>query len=161
MPRATSRVQSEIKQKRPFRSREQEAAIALLRTADVVRRRIAEVILPHGVTLQQYNVLRILAGAGGSGMPTLEIATRMIERAPGITRLLDRLEAKGLIQRERCATDRREVTCRIAEKGTQLLKRMEITVNRADHKAVNHLAASDLERLIVLLDGVRREVGGE
>jgi DNA-binding MarR family transcriptional regulator len=94
-------------------------------------------------------------------MPTLEIATRMIERAPGITRLLDRLEAKGLIQRERCATDRREVTCRIAEKGAQLLKRMEITVNRADHKAVNHLAASDLERLIVLLDGVRREVGGE
>ena len=99
MPRATSRIQAEIKQKKPFRSRQQEAGLALLRTADVVRRRIARVIEPHGVTLQQYNVLRILGGAGKEGMPTLEIAGRMIERTPGITRLLDRLEAKRLVRR--------------------------------------------------------------
>jgi len=161
MPGRTSRIQSEIKQKRPFGSKEQEAAIALLRTADVVRRRIAEVIQPHGVTPQQYNVLRILAGAGAAGMPTLEIAARMIERAPGITRLLDRLEAKRMIRRERCPTDRREVTCRISEPGLQLLKRMEETVNRADHAAIKNLATRELEQLIALLDGVRREVGRE
>ena len=122
MPRATSRIRSEIKQGKPFRSPRQEAAIALLRTADVVRRRIARVVEPHGVTLQQYNVLRILAGAGGEGMPTLEIAARMIERAPGITRLLDRLEGKRLIRRERCPSDRRQVLCWIGESGLRLLK---------------------------------------
>jgi DNA-binding MarR family transcriptional regulator len=94
-------------------------------------------------------------------LPTLEIAARMIERAPGITRLLDRLEAKRMIRRERCPTDRREVTCRISEPGLQLLKRMEETVNRADHAAIKNLAARELEQLIALLDGVRREVGSE
>ena len=92
MRSTTSRIKSEIKQKKPFRSRQQEAAIAILRTADVVRRRLARVIETRGITLQQYNVLRIVGGAGSEGIPTLEIAGRMIEQTPGITRLLDRLD---------------------------------------------------------------------
>lgn len=153
----TSRIQSEIKQKRPFRSRQQEAGIALLRTADVVRRRIARVIEAGGVTLQQYNVLRILAGAGPDGMPTLEIAGRMIERTPGITRLLDRLEARKLVRRERCPTDRRQVLCRISEPGRAVLRQLEGPVNDADHDALGSIAAGDLDRLIGLLDAVRGE----
>ncbi len=82
-----SQLQREIKQRKPFQSRAQEAAIGLLRTADTVRREIASVVEPHGITLQQYNVLRILRGAGALGLPTLEIAARMVEQAPGITRL--------------------------------------------------------------------------
>lgn len=158
MAKTTSAIQRELKQKRPFRSAQQEATLALLRTADVVRRRIAGVIEPCGITVQQYNVLRIILGAGKDGIPTLDIAERMIERAPGITRLLDRLEAKKLVRRQRCATDRRQVMCWITEPGLKLLKEMEEQVNQADHMAIGDLAAAELERFIGLLDAVRREV---
>ena len=83
--------------------------MTLLRTADLARRALGAVVEEHAITPQQYNVLRILRGAGASGLPTLEIADRMIEESPGITRLLDRLEAKGLVRRERCPHDRRQV----------------------------------------------------
>ena len=153
-----SRIQSEIKQKRPFRSRHQEATIALLRTADVVRRRIAQVIAAGGVTPQQYNVLRIIAGAGKDGIPTLDIAGRMIEITPGITRLLDRLEARKLVRRERCPTDRRQVLCWLTEAGRGVLRDLEGPVNQADRSSIGDLATGDLERLIELLESVRGEV---
>ena len=82
--------------------------VALMRTADLARRTITGVIEPHGLTPQQFNVLRILRGAGAEGLPTLEVANRMIEQTPGITRLLDGLEAKELIKRQRCPKDRRQ-----------------------------------------------------
>ena len=154
----TSKIQSEIKQKRPFRSRQQEAVIALMRTADVVRRRVAAVLEPSGVTPQQYNVLRIILGAGESGIPTLDIADRMIERTPGITRLLDRLEAKRLVRRQRCPTDRRQVLCWITASGLRLLKELQEPVDRADHEAIGSLAAGNLEQFIELLEAVRQEV---
>ncbi|MGH7505424.1 MAG: MarR family transcriptional regulator, partial [Longimicrobiales bacterium] len=93
----------------PSRAVAREATIAILRTAEVVRRRLAEVVEPHGVTLQQYHVLRILRSAGAAGLPTLAIASRMIEHTPGVTRLLDRLEAKKLAARVRSEDDRRLV----------------------------------------------------
>lgn len=154
----TSRIQSELKQRKPFRSVQQEAGLALLRTADVVRKRIAKVIEPHGVTLQQYNVLRIIAGAGEAGIPTLDIAERMIEEAPGVTRLLDRLEGKHMVRRQRCPTDRRQVLCWITEAGSKLLSELEGPVDQADHLAVGSLSNDDVERLLGLLDEVRREV---
>src|SRR6478672_1287777 len=126
----TSRIQSEIRQKRPFRTRRQEAAIALLRTADVVRRRMAQIVEAHGVTLQQYNVLRIVAGAGKDGIPTLDIAERMIERTPGITRLLDRLEARKLVRRERCPSDRRQVLCWLTAPGQELIREMSGPIDK-------------------------------
>src|SRR4029453_18362861 len=110
-----SRIQHEIKQSRPFRSKGQEAAIALMRTADLVRRTIAGIVGPYDLTPQQYNVLRILRGAGQAGLPTLEIPERMVEQAPGITRLLDRLEKKTWVERERSQEDRRQVICRITK----------------------------------------------
>src|SRR5881275_3603411 len=106
-------ILKELKQTRPFVSPAQEATVALLRTADVVNRLVDLVIEREGITGQQYNVLRILRGAGEQGLPTLDIAERMIEETPGITRLIDRLEAKKLVTRERCNVDRRRVYCRI------------------------------------------------
>ena len=153
-----SRIKSEIKQKKPFRSRQQEAAIAILRTADVVRRRLARVIETRGITLQQYNVLRIVGGAGSEGIPTLEIAGRMIEQTPGITRLLDRLEARKLVRRERCPSDRRQVLCWLTGQSRALLKELEGPVDRADHDAIGGLESAAVDRLIGLLDGVRGEV---
>src|SRR5688500_3938837 len=95
---AASAVPREIQQRRPFRSRTQEGVIARMRTADVLLRALARVVEPHGITLQQYNVLRILRGAGAEGLPTLEVGVRMIEETPGVTRLLDRLEKKALVR---------------------------------------------------------------
>lgn len=150
-----SRIQQEIKQTRPFRSTAQEAGIALLRTTDLVRRRMSAVLEAEDVTVQQYNVLRILRGAGPEGLPTLEIAERMIEQAPGITRLLDRLEAKGLVSRERCPTDRRQVTCRIAKPGLALLSALDPIVDALDDSMLGNLTRTELKQLIHLLDRIR------
>jgi len=138
-----------------FRSREQQAAIGLLRTADVVKRSFSQMIEPHGITLQQFNVLRILRGAGSEGLPTLTIGERMIEQTPGVTRLVDRLEKKGLVSRAPCDKDRRRVFCRITAKGLDLLKELDEPVTRWDSRAVSVLPPSDLDSLIDLLDRVR------
>jgi DNA-binding MarR family transcriptional regulator len=138
-----------------FRSREQQATLGLLRTADAVKRSLAQVIEPHGITPQQYNVLRILRGAGTDGLPTLTIGERMIEQTPGVTRLVDRLERKGLVVRVPCPKDRRRVFCKISPKGLDLLQQLDDSVNRWDVQAVAVLQPSDLDSLINLLDRVR------
>jgi DNA-binding MarR family transcriptional regulator len=138
-----------------FRSREQQATLGLLRTADAVKRSLAQVIEPHGITPQQYNVLRILRGAGADGLPTLTIGERMIEQTPGVTRLVDRLERKGLVVRVPCPKDRRRVFCKISPKGLDLLQELDDSVNRWDVQAVAVLQPSDLDSLINLLDRVR------
>lgn len=154
-PPRGSRIQEEIRQTRPFRSRSQEAVIALLRTAEVVRRYLTAAVAPVGLTLQQYNVLRILRGAGTAGLPTLDVAARMIEHAPGITRMMDRLEARGWVTRERCPTDRREVHCRITPAGLRLLERLDSAVDETDRMAMGGLDDRTLQQLIDLLDAVR------
>ena len=138
-----------------FRSREQQATLGLLRTADAVKRSLAQVIEPHGITPQQYNVLRILRGAGSDGIPTLTIGERMIEQTPGVTRLVDRLERKGLVARTPCPKDRRRVFCRITAKGLDLLKELDDPVNRWDSQAVSVLPPSEIDTLVDLLDRVR------
>jgi DNA-binding MarR family transcriptional regulator len=150
-----SALQREIHQRKPFRSPTQEAVLGLLRTTDRVRRTLAGVIEPQGVTLQQYNVLRILRGARPRGLPTLEIAARMVEHAPGITGLLDRLEAKSLVRRQRRADDRRQVMCRITPPGLRLLSGLDAGLQRADGSILGMLSRRDLRHLIALLDRIR------
>ncbi|HQR46952.1 MAG TPA: MarR family transcriptional regulator [Thermoanaerobaculia bacterium] len=155
MSRVSGRLATELKQTRPFRSRRQEGTLGLLRTADVVRRKISEVVEPHGLTLQQYNVLRILRGAGPDGLPTLEIASRMIEASPGITRLLDRLEEKRLVARVRCPKDRRRVLCTATPEALRLLASLDAPVHAADDGALRMLTDRQTEALIALLDAIR------
>jgi len=150
-----SPLRAEIKQKKPFASPADEAAVDLMRTADVVRRRLGEAIEPHGITHQQYNVLRILRGSAPEPLPTLEIATRMIEQAPGITRLLDRLEAKGLVRRERCKEDRRQVHCWITASGLELLARLDEPVRETIRDGFRSLPRAAASELVALLDRVR------
>ena len=150
-----SRIQQEIKQSRPFGSKAQEATIGLMRTADLVRRAVAGVVEPYGITPQQYNVLRILRGAGAAGLPTLEIAERMIEEAPGITRLIDRLESKRLVSRERCEKDRRRVFCRITRDGLTLLKKLDAPIRDGEGLAFGSMSSKELTQLISLLDRAR------
>ena len=155
MKGAESQLQREIRQRRPFRSRRHEGAIGLLRTADLFRRAITRVVEPLGITAQQYNVLRILRGAGSDGLPTLDIADRMVEQSPGITRLLDRLEAKKLARRERCPRDRRQVLCYVTPAGRELLDRLEEPVQDLDDRLLGGVSGGDLNRLIRILDAVR------
>ncbi len=148
-------IAEELKQSRPFPAKSQEAAVALMRTADLVRRAVASIIEPRGITVQQYNVLRILRGAGERGLPTLEIADRMIEQTPGITRLIDRLEAKKLVARERCATDRRQVFCRITPEGLELLAALDKPLTESEEGALGTLGQQELQQLLELLDRAR------
>jgi DNA-binding MarR family transcriptional regulator len=150
-----SPLQKEIRQGKPFRSRGQEVVVALIRTADLVRRTVGRVLEPYDITLQQYNVLRILRGAGEQGLPTLEIGERMVEHAPGVTRLLDRLEAKRLVRRQRCPEDRRQVLCWLTPAGAELVAKLDEPVDSADAEAVAMLGPEDQERLLRLLDAVR------
>lgn len=112
-------------------------------------------IAPHGITPQQYNVLRILRGSGPDGLPTLTIGERMIEQTPGVTRLVDRLERKGLVGRTPCPKDRRRVFCRITTKGLDLLKELDGPVKRWDSQAVSVLPPSEMDLLVDMLDRVR------
>jgi DNA-binding MarR family transcriptional regulator len=150
-----SALQQEIQQTLPFRSRAQEGAVGLLRTADLVRRSLAGIVEPHGITTQQYNVLRILRGAGEQGIPTLDIVERMLEQAPGLTRLLDRLETKKLVRRKRCPSDRRQVLCWITPAGLKLLGRLDEPLLRTDGAVLGDLSQRDLRTLIRILDRVR------
>jgi DNA-binding MarR family transcriptional regulator len=148
-------IRDEIKQTRPFPSAADEAVVTLLATADRVRTALSDVVEAHGITLQQYNVLRILRGAGPEGLPTLEIAARMIERSPGITRLLDRLEVRSLVRRVRCPEDRRQVLCHATERARRLLAELDGPVADAGRKSLASLDASRMAELIRLLDAVR------
>ncbi len=152
-------IREAIKQSRPFRSRSQEAYIALLRTADDSRRYATQALEPAGVTLQQYNVLRILRGAGEQGLPTLSVAERMVERTPGVTRLIDRMEKKGWVTRERCTEDRRRVWCRITPVGLALLEELDDTINRVDAAPGTVLEDAELQELIGYLDRLRERFG--
>jgi DNA-binding MarR family transcriptional regulator len=151
-------LEQELKQQRPFPSMRQGAVVGILRTANVIGRFVDSVIERHGITGQQYNVLRILRGAGETGLPTLEIAERMIQQTPGITRLIDRLEAKKLVARKRCATDRRQVFCLITKGGLDLLARLDGPVDAAGEAALDALSLQDIKQLTQLLDRARDRV---
>ena len=154
--RVSSRlVQQEIQQTRPFRSRAQEAVIALMRTASVVSRRYARLVEPHGISLAQYNVLRILRGAGPEGLPTLAIRDRMIDEGSTVTRLLDKLEQAGFVTRDRSRPDRRQVLCRITTQGESLLAQLDPTMDSADTDTMAVLDDAQMALLIELLASVR------
>lgn len=148
-------VQQEIQQTRPFRSRTQEATIALLRTASVVSRRYARLVEPQGLSLAQYNVLRILRGAGSDGLPTLAIRDRMIDEGSTVTRLLDKLEQAALVTRDRSRPDRRQVLCRITPHGEALLAQLDPAMDAADTEVMSVLAPEQLADFIELLASVR------
>lgn len=157
MDDTVSALQHEIKQTIPFHSRHQEAILGLLRTADRLRRGAAHTIEPHGLSVEQYNVLRILRGAGPSGLPTLEVAGRMVEHSPAITRLIDKLEEKQFVKRTRCGQDRRKVWCAITLPGLNLLAQMDEPVRQAGDSALSVLEPPELDELIRLLDKIRSQ----
>ena len=153
------RLREEIQQQKPFESLEQEAVLNVLHTADVLLQRITAVLKPFKLSHSQYNVLRILRGAGPEGLACREIGERMITRDPDITRLLDRLEARGLLTRTRDQKDRRVITARITSEGRRLLEALDQPIGEVDRQPLQHLGEQRLRTLIQLLELARNRGG--
>jgi len=148
------KLKHEIGKVGEFDSLEQEAALNLLRTADALARDAELLFKSAGVSSAQYNVLRILGGSGES-LACGEIARRMITRDPDVTRLLDRLERRGLVERCRGQTDRRVVRTRITEAGLKVLKELDEPVRRMHRRQLGHMGEEKLRALINLLEEAR------
>ena len=149
-----SRLQAEIKQSKPFRSLEHEAMLGLLRTAALVDHANDEALRPFGVTGTQFNVLRILRGAGSAGLCGREIGERMITRVPDVPRLLDRLEKAGLISRERDPNDRRHVTARITQQGQDVIDAVGAVTSPIEQR-FKQIPQEQLRALIDAMDAIR------
>ena len=155
----TSKLEHELKKKRPFELPEQEAAVSLMRTADRLQIRFARLLREYGVTPSQYNVLRILRGEG-KPLPILEIASRTIAVVPGITGLIDRLEQAGFVKRLRCEKDRRVIYVALTDQGMTTLAALDEPLVALHHKLLGHLSQDDLKELIRLLEKVREPLVG-
>jgi DNA-binding MarR family transcriptional regulator len=152
-----NKLQDEIKQTKPFGSLEDEAFLNVLRTAEAFLWREAEFLKPYEITLSQYNVLRILRGAEPAGLICREISERMIARDPDVTKLLDRLEARGLVRRERQEKDRRVIIARITSEGLDLVKEIDEPVLKMTENLLAHLGERKLKTLIELLEEAREK----
>ena len=150
-----SRLQQELKKKRPFDSPEQEAMLNLVRTSDQFQIHFTRLFRQFALTGSQYNVLRILRGAG-EPLPILEIAARMVTAVPGITGLIDRLEDAGWVSRVRCKDDRRVIFVDLTDKARTLLARLDEPVLALHKELLGHLSRDEIAQLTRLLEKARQ-----
>ena len=151
-----SRLREEIKQSKPFRSLEQEAMLSIQRTDALLGYSLIEALKPYGVTPTQYNVLRILRGAAPKGLCREDIRERLISQVPDVTRLLDRMEEAGLVDRERDNADRRLVTTRITTEGLRVLAELDRPIAQIHEEQLGHMTKAELRSLIELLAKARQ-----
>lgn len=144
-------LRQELRQQKPFGSLAQEAFLSLARTEAQLREGIERLLEPHGLTLTQYNVLRVLRGAEAGGLCRNEIRDRLVTRMPDVSRLLDRMEGAGLIHRVRSAEDRRQVNTTLTPKGRTLVDKLDAPMTKAHEAQLGHLGARQLKTLIELL----------
>lgn len=149
-----SKLQHEIKKRKPFDSLEQEAMLNLVRTHDRLQIQFVRLFRQFGLTTTQYNVLRILRGAA-KPLPILEIAEQMLTAVPGITGLIDRLEQAGWVARVRCQEDRRVIFVELTKEGTSLLAKLDEPVVTQHKQLLGHLTRDELTQLVKLLEKAR------
>ncbi len=148
-------LRDEIRQKAPFASLEQEVFLNVVRTAATLEHSLAEGLKEYGLTPTQYNVLRILRGAGSRGLCRSEIGDRMLNPVPDVTRLLDRLVDGGLAARTRDSADRRFVRAQITREGLEVLAELDAPVRTLHEEQLGHLDATELRALVGLLEAAR------
>ncbi len=153
----TGKLQCELKQSMPFATREEEVYLNIQRTAEALLWKATELLKPYELTPTQYNVLRILRGAGREGFICREIGERMVTRDPDVTKMLDRLEGRNLISRERDHKDRRVIITRVTDEGLKLLKKLDRPVVENTREMLGHLGAQRLETLNELLEEAREK----
>ena len=149
------RLSDELKMSRPFALAEEEATLAILRTADVLSQRASTILKRFDITGAQYNVLRILHGSP-SGLPCSGISDRLIASDPDVTRLLDRMEARNWIQRKRCDNDRRVVIACITSTGLELLAQVAPSIASYHQHQFCGWGEEQLKQLTSLLERVRK-----
>lgn len=151
-------LKDEIKQTKPFRGAGDEAFIAIQRTADMLLREFQHLLREEaGLSPVQYNVLRILRGAGADGRTCSEIGERLVTRDPDVTRLLDRMEKRAWLERRRSTVDRRVVRAFITDAGLELVDRLDEPVDRYTRDRFKRVGAKHLRELVAILDEVRAE----
>jgi DNA-binding MarR family transcriptional regulator len=152
---ASKPLRDELKMTKPFKSVEEEALLSIARTAALIEHAGAEAFKPFNLTITQYNVLRILRGAGTDGLCRNEVGERLVTKVPDVTRLLDRMEAAGLIVRTRGDQDRRYVATRITEAGLKLLEKIDRELPAIHGRLIGHVSQKRLRELISILEEVR------
>ena len=145
----------EIKQSKPFASPETEACLNLKRTAALFEQQLVELLRPYGITPTQYNVLRILRGAGSEGLCRYEVGDRLVAPGPDVTRLLDRLEKTSLISRARDNENRRLVKATITQAGLDLVASLDDPIRRLHITQLGHLGKTNVRALNELLTNAR------
>jgi DNA-binding MarR family transcriptional regulator len=151
------KLAKEIRQTKPFTSREEEAMLNLSRTHETLNQRFVEFLKPYGLTSTQYNMLRILRGAGPDGATCSQATERMLSPDPDVTRLLDRMEARHLIRRERSTEDRRVVVAWISAAGLELVNKIDQPLAAFHKRNMSHVGQRRLEELIDILESLRDE----
>jgi len=151
----TLTLRAELQQRKPFNSLEQEATLNIARTEAALREPLEEVLKGAGVSLTQYNVLRILRGAGPEGLTRNEIRDRLIDRMPDVTRLLDRMEEAGWVSRVREVEDRRCVATHLTRSGRSLVDSLDAPVQEEHARRLGHMTKTQLRTLIDLLSLAR------
>jgi DNA-binding MarR family transcriptional regulator len=144
-----------VANQKPSTSLEEDAFVAIVRTADQLQHSAAEMFKQYGLSPTQYNVLRILRGAGPEGLTCREVGERMLNHDPDITRLLDRLQGRGLIARSRGQKDRRVIRTRITLAGLDLLRGLDSPVEQFQRQLLGHMGERELRSLIRLLELAR------
>jgi DNA-binding MarR family transcriptional regulator len=150
------KLRGEIRQKKPFASPEEELFLEIQRTADVLMQSLERLLKPTGLTQTQYNVLRILRGAGAGGLLCREVGQRMVTHDPDVTRLLDRLERRRLVARGRERRDRRVVRVRITESGMNLLGSLDLPVTDLHHRQLGPMGRQRIRRIMDFVEEMRR-----
>lgn len=150
----TPSIATAIRQGRPFSGVEHQVFLAIQRAAADLTQESAALLRPHGLSGAQYNILRILRGAGDEGLACGEIADRLVTRDPDMTRLLDRMERQGLVTRARASHDRRVVTTRVTEEGKNILAQLDEPMAALHRRQFAHMDATRLRELATLLDEV-------
>lgn len=151
-------IREEIRQTKPFPDPGSEAMVSLQRTAGCLQWRLTELLKPYGISPTQYNALRILRGAGESGHACSDIAERMLNRDPDITRLLDRMVKRGLVRRGRDKNDRRVITAKITNAGLALLKELDRPLEDFNHRLTGRLGSRKLKEFLRTLDLIRGRI---
>lgn len=152
----SSTLQTDLRQRKPFASVAEEAHLNLVRTESLLRDAMEDVLKGYGISGTQYNVLRILRGAGEQGLCRNEIRDRLISRMPDVTRLLDRMEEAGLVVRQRSEDDRRLVSTRLTAKGRELVDSLDGPVHEEHQRRLGHVGEETLRSLIELLTRIRQ-----
>jgi DNA-binding MarR family transcriptional regulator len=153
------KLQTQLKQSRPFRSPEEQLFLNLLRTARQFLDDFDRLLRVHELTQPQYNILRILRGAGAAGLPSGEIGERMVGRDPDVTRLLDRMEERELVVRKRSTSDRRVVTTQLTASGLRLVNDLDAPIAAMHVQQFGHLSENEMADLNALLERARDEDG--